>query len=110
MSRLLQELRAMVNGRDEFRQRFALLALGCLLCPGTKPDIKFILIHFVKDPTTLTIMNWGRLLLDNFMIGVKKYKDKNTSRRCVGGYVFFLRVIRFELLLFNYFSSLYAIT
>ena len=92
VKKLNEDLRSIVDGGDDFRCRFALVVLGCFYYPRTKNGISTNLLHFVKNPFSLGSVNWGRLLLDHLVIGIRKYKVKKNSGHYIAGCVFFLMV------------------
>lgn len=89
---LQRELHSL-NG-DEFKYKFALFALGCFLCPNSTLKINQGMINALQDIDLLINLNWGRLVFQRLIDGIRKYKGKdNDSRKgYVYGCTYFLEV------------------
>ncbi|XP_058198458.1 uncharacterized protein LOC131313981 [Rhododendron vialii] len=64
-----------VDAGDEFKRKFALYALGALLCPTTKVSLNVSSLHFVKDVEVMKNCNWGKLTLHSLVCGINIYQD-----------------------------------
>ncbi|KAF7146198.1 hypothetical protein RHSIM_Rhsim04G0060600 [Rhododendron simsii] len=65
-----------VDAGDEFKRKFALYALGALLCPTTKVSLNVSSLHFMKDVEVMKNCNWGNLTLHSLVCGINIYQDE----------------------------------
>ena len=76
---------------NEFVGYYLLFVLGTLLCPTTKPYVKWSFISILHNIEEIKNLNWAKFVLDFLNQGVSKYKDKNHVS--INGCVLFLMVI-----------------
>ena len=81
----------METSGNEFVGYYLLFVLGTLLCPTTKPYVKWSFISILHDIEEIKNLNWAKFVLDFLNQGVSKYKDKNHVS--INGCVLFSMVI-----------------